>query len=77
MVSNALDDDNLQLARAVLLAVRCGLEILGRVVACDRLFESWELDDDETVEFLWTLEDLELAAARQELAAELCEDVWY
>ena len=70
-VSDALDDDDLQLARAVLLAVRRGLKVLGRFVAGDRLLEARELDDDEAVEFLRALEDLELAAARQELAAEL------
>src|SRR5262245_13998870 len=75
-VSDALDDDDLQLARAVLLAVRRGLEVLGRFVAGDRLLEARELDDDEAVEFLRALEDLELAAAREELAAELLEDAW-
>ena len=29
------------------------------------------------MEFLRALEDLELAAARQDLAAELSEDAWY
>ena len=62
-----------QLARAVLLAVRRGLKVFGRFVAADRLLEARELDDDEAVEFLRTLEDLELAAARQDLAAELLE----
>src|SRR6202048_46236 len=76
-VSDALDDDDLQLARAVLLAVRRGLKVLGRFVAGDRLLEARELDDDEAVEFLRALEDLELAAARQDLAAELLEDAWY
>src|SRR5262245_14966423 len=76
-VSDALDDDDLQLARAVLLAVRRGLEVLGRFVAGDRLLEARELDDDEAVEFLRALEDLELAAARQDFAAELLEDAWY
>src|SRR5215475_12298257 len=76
-VSDALDDDDLQLARAVLLAVRRGLKVFGRLVAGDRLFEARELDDDEAVEFLRALEDLELAAARQDLAAELSEDAWY
>src|SRR5882757_8285890 len=51
-VSDALDDDDLQLARAVLLAVSRGLEVLGRFVAGDRLLEARELDDDEAVEFL-------------------------
>src|SRR5262249_13586415 len=36
--------------------------------------EAGELDDDEAVEFLRPLEDLELAAARQELAAEFLDD---
>src|SRR5215470_13430590 len=76
-VSDALDDDDLQLACAVLLAVRRGFEVLGRLVAGDRLLEARELDDDEAVEFLRALEDLELAAARQELAAELLEDAWH
>src|SRR5215813_1825922 len=76
-VSDALDDDDLQLARAVLLAVRRGLKIFGRFVAGDRLLEARELDDDEAAEFLRALEDLELAAARQELAAELLEDAWH
>ena len=75
--SDALDDDDLQLARAVLLAVRRGLKVLGRFVAGDRLLEARELDDDEAVEFLRALEDLELAAARQDLAAELLENAWY
>src|SRR5882724_11548365 len=75
--SDALDDDDLQLARAALLAVRRGLKVLGRFVAGDRLLEARELDDDEAVEFLRALKDLELAAARQELAAELLEDAWY
>ena len=57
--------------------MRRGIEVLGRFVAGDRLLEARELDDDEAVEFLRALEDLELAAARQELAAELLEDAWY
>src|SRR6195256_4722759 len=73
-VSDALDDDDLQLGGAVLLAVRRGLKVLRRFVAGDRLLEARELDDDEAVEFLRALEDLELAAARQDLAAELLED---
>src|SRR5262249_50533464 len=76
-VSDALDDADLQLARAVLLTVRRGLKVLGRFVAGDRLLEARELDDDEAVEFLRALEDLELAAARQDPAAELLEDAWY
>src|SRR5258705_12137364 len=75
--SDALDDGDLQLARAVLLAVRRGLKVLGRFVAGDRLLEARELDDDEAVEFLRALEDLELAAAGQKLGAELFEDAWY
>src|SRR5215470_17403833 len=67
-VSDALDDDDLQLARAVLLAVRRGLKVFGRLVAGDRLLEARKLDDDEAVEFLRALEDL---------AAELSEDAWY
>ena len=67
-VSDALDDDDLQLARAVLLAVRRGLKVLGRFVAGDRLLETRELDDDEAVEFFRALEDLELTTARQDLA---------
>jgi hypothetical protein len=74
MVSDTFDDDDLQLARAVLLAVRRGLKVLGRFVAGDRLFEARELDHDEAVEFLRALKDLELAAARQELAAEFPDD---
>src|SRR5262245_34104926 len=66
-VSDALDDDDLQLARAVLLAVRCGLKVFRRLVAGDRLLEVRELDDDEAVGFLRALENLELAAAREEL----------
>src|SRR5258708_1449616 len=42
-----------------------------------RLLEARELDDDEAVEFLRALDDLELAAARQDLAAELLEDAWH
>jgi hypothetical protein len=76
-VSDAFDDDDLQFARAVVLAVRRGIEVLGRFVAGDRLLEARELDDDEAVEFLRAPKDLELAAARQELAAELLEDAWY
>src|SRR5258705_12655143 len=75
--SDALDDGDLQLARAVLLAVRRGLEVLGRFVAGDRLLEARELDDDEALEFLRALEDLELAAAGQKPAAELWEDAWH
>jgi hypothetical protein len=56
------------------------LEVLGRTrvgahhpsSTCrgrDRLLEARELDDDETVEFLRVLEDLELAAARQNPSA--------
>ena len=60
MVSDALDDDDLQLARAVLLAVRRGLKVFGRFVAGDRLLEARELDDDEAVEFVRALEDLNL-----------------
>src|SRR6185437_16656377 len=73
-ISDALDDDDLQLAYAVLLAVRRGLAVLARFVAGDRLLEARERDDDETVKFLRALEDLEPAAARQELAAELLQD---
>ena len=57
--------------------MRRGLKVLGRVVAADRLLETREFDDDEAVEFLRAPKDLELAAARQELAAELLEDAWY
>src|SRR5262245_42922876 len=46
-------------------------------MAGDRLLEARELDDDEAVEFLRALENLELAAARQDLAAELLQDAWY
>src|SRR5215470_8529248 len=73
-VSDTFDDDDLQLARAVLLAVCRGLEVLGRFVAGDSLFEARELDHDEAVEFLRALKGLELAAARQELAAEFPDD---
>src|SRR5215472_277928 len=73
-VSDTFDDDDLQLARAVLLAVRRGLKVLGRFVAGDRFFEARELVHDEAVEFLRALKDLELAAARQELAAEFPDD---
>src|SRR4030095_7196613 len=69
-VSDAFDDDDLQFACAVLLAVRGGLEVLGRFVAGCPFLEARKLDDDEAMEFLRALEDLELAAARQELAAE-------
>src|SRR5690349_13583875 len=69
-VSDAFDDDDLQFACAVLLAMRGGLKVLGRFVAGDRLLEARKHDDDEAAEFLRALEDLELAAARQELAAE-------
>src|SRR5262249_9286531 len=55
-VSDALDDDDLQLPRAALLAVRRGLKVLGRFVAGDRLLEARELDNDEAVEFLRALE---------------------
>src|SRR5262249_59675329 len=73
-VSDTFDDDNLQLARAILLAMRRGLKVLGRFVAGDRLFEARELDHDEAVEFLRALKDLELASARQKLAAEFPDD---
>src|SRR6516164_1917818 len=73
-VSDALDDDDLQFACAVLLAMRGGLKVLGRFVAGDRLLEARKLDDDEAVEFLRAFEDLELAAPRQELAVELRDD---
>ena len=43
-------------------------------MAGDRLFEARELDHDEAVEFLRAFKDLELAAARQELAAEFPDD---
>ena len=39
-VSDAFDDDDFQFARAVLLAVSRGLEVLGRFVAGDRLLEA-------------------------------------
>ena len=54
--------------------MRRSLAVLGRFVACDRLLEVRELDDDEAVEFLRALENLELAGARQELAAEFPDD---
>src|SRR5262249_20323675 len=72
-----LYDDDLQFARAVLLAVRRGLEVFGGLVAGDRLLEARKLDDDEAVELLRALQDPELAAARQDLAAELSEDGWH
>ena len=56
-VLDALDDGDLQLARAVLLAVRRRLKVLGRVVASDRLLETRELDDDEAAEFIRALEN--------------------
>src|ERR1700730_2282033 len=71
---NRLDDDELELPGAVLLAMRRSGLVLGRVVAGDRALEARELDDDEAVELLRPLEDLELAAARQELAAEFPDD---
>ena len=43
-------------------------------MAADRLLEAREIDDDEAVEFFRALEDLALAAARQELAAEFPDD---
>src|SRR5687768_6801159 len=70
----ALDDRDLELAGAALLAIRRGCLVLGRGVAGDRAFEAWELDDDKAVELLRPLEDLELAAARQERAAEFPDD---
>jgi len=73
-VSDTFDDDDLQLARAVLLAVSRGLKVLGRFMAGDRLFEARKLDHDEALEFLRALKDLELAAARQKLAAEFPDD---
>src|SRR6476646_11338170 len=76
-VLDALDDGDLQLARAVLLAVRRRLKVLERVVASHRLLETRELDDDEAAEFIRALENLELAAARQDLAAKLLEDARY
>lgn len=51
------------------------ITVLDRFVAGDRLLEARELDDDEAVKFLRALEDL--AAARQDLAAELLEDARY
>src|SRR5882757_8035750 len=54
--------------------MRRGGLVLGRVVAGDRALEAGELDDDEAVELLRPLEDFELAAARQELAAEFPDD---
>ena len=46
----------------------------GEFVAGDRALEAWELDDDKALELLRPLEDLELAAARQERAAEFPDD---
>src|SRR3954465_12473051 len=46
-------------------------------MAANRLLQARELDDDEAVEFLRALEDLEFAAARQDLAAELLQDARY
>ena len=43
-------------------------------MAGEGLLEARELDDDEAVEFIGALEDLELAAARQDLAAERLQD---
>jgi hypothetical protein len=63
-VSDAFDDDDLQLACTIFLAVRGGLEVLGRFVAGDCFLEVRELDHDEAVEFLSALKDLEFAAAR-------------
>ena len=54
--------------------MRRGCLVLGQVVAGDRALEAWELDDDKAVELLRPLEDLELAAARQERAAEFPDD---
>ena len=54
--------------------MRGDLKVLGRFVAGDRLLEARELDDDEAVEFLRALKDLELAATRQERAAEFPDD---
>src|SRR4051812_26706298 len=71
---HTLDDHQLDLAGAVLLPERRGLLVLGRVVAGDRLVEARELDDDEPGELFRALEDLELAAAGQDLAAEFRDD---
>src|SRR5258708_24867550 len=51
-----------------------GGPVLGRVVAGDRALEAGELDDDEAVERPRPLEDPELAAARQDRAAEFPDD---
>src|SRR5665213_2802415 len=76
-VSDALDDDDLQLTRAVFLAMRRGLHVLGRFVAGDRALEAREFNDDEAAEFLRALKDLEFAAARQKFAADLLENARY
>lgn len=67
------DDGDLPFARAVLLTVRRRLKVFGRFVASDHLLETRELDDDEAAEFFRPLEDLKLAAAGQNLAAELLQ----
>src|SRR5215475_6060102 len=49
--------------------------VLRRSEAGDALLESWKFDHDETMKFVRTLHDLEAAASRQNLAAELSDNV--
>src|SRR5258705_252609 len=69
-----LDHHQLVLARLVPAAKLGRLLVLLRVEAGDALLEGRELDDDEAVEPLRTLEGLIAPAAREHLRAVLRED---
>ena len=48
--------------------------VFRRAEAGDTLLECRELDDDEAVKRIWTLEYLETAAPREDPSTVLCDD---
>src|ERR1700736_5535283 len=69
----AFDHDGFDLARPAAPECRGGV-VFRRFEACHALLEGRKLDDDETVKLVRPFHDLEAAAARQHLAAELGDD---
>src|SRR5258708_39898013 len=69
----AFDHDGFDLARAAAPECRGGV-VFGRFEAGYTLLEGRKLDDDEAVKLVRPFHDLEAAAARQHLAAELGDD---
>src|ERR1044072_4501766 len=58
-------------------AERGGLLVVDRLEAGNGLLQTWKLDHHEAVEFFWPFHDSVLAAASENLSAELRNDRGY